>query len=57
VLQGFAGDGLVGVGEAKSSCSHTPGFGYVGEIFTLRDVDGDLTMLGVMLFILIAYIL
>jgi hypothetical protein len=55
--QGFVGDGLVGVGEAKSSCNHTPGFGYVREIFTLHDVDGDFTTLGVMLFILTALIL
>jgi hypothetical protein len=48
---------LVGVGEAKSGYSRTPGFGYVREVFTLHDVDGDFTVFGAMFFILTAFIL
>jgi hypothetical protein len=48
---------LVGVGEAKYSCSHTLGFGYVGEVFTLHDAKGDFIALGAMFFILMAFIL
>ena len=57
VPQGFAGHNLVGVDEAKPSCGHTPGFSEVGELFTLLDVDGNLTSLGAMLLILTALIL
>jgi hypothetical protein len=57
VSQGFAGDGLVGVGEVKSGGSCTLGVGEVGEVFTLGDVDGDFTTLGGMFFILSAFIL
>ena len=55
--QGFAGHNLVGVGEAKPSCGHIPGFSEVGELFTLPDVDGNLTSLGATLIILMALIL
>ena len=54
VPQGFAGHNLVGVGEAKPGCGHTPGF---GELFTLPNVDGNLTLIGAMLLILMALIL
>jgi hypothetical protein len=47
----------VGVGEAKTSCNHASGFGYVGEVFTLGDVDGDFTAFGAMFFILTTFIL
>ena len=57
VPQGFAGHNLVGVDEAKPSCGHTPGFSEVGELFTLPDVDGNLTPLSAMLLILTALIL
>ena len=57
VPQGFVGHNLVGVDEAKPGCGHTPGFGEVGELFTLLDVDGNLTPLGAMLLILTALIL
>ena len=57
VPQGFAGHNLVGVGEAKPGCGHTLGFSEVGELFTLPDVDGNLTPLSAMLLILIALIL
>ena len=52
--QGFAGHNLVGVDEAKPGCGHTPGFSEVGKLFTLPDVDGNLTPLGAMLLILTA---
>ena len=55
--QGFAGHNLVGVDEAKPGCGHTPGFSEVGELFTLPDVDGNLTLLGAMLLILTTLIL
>ena len=57
VPQGFAGHNWVGVNEAKPSCGHTPGFSEVGELFTLPDVDGNLTPLSAMLLILTALIL
>ena len=57
VPQGFAGHNLVGVDEAKPSRGHTLGFGKVRELFTLLDVDGNLTPLGAMLLILMALIL
>ena len=57
VSQGFVGDSLIGVDEIKSGCSHTLGFSYVGEVFTLPDVDGDFTAFGAMFFILAAFIL
>ena len=57
VPQGFVGHNLVGVDEAKPGCGHTPGFSEVGELFTLPDVDGNLTPLGAMLLILTALIL
>ena len=57
LLEGFAGDGLVGVGEAKSGGSRTLGVGEVGEVFTLGDVDGDFTTLDAMFFIHSAFIL
>ena len=51
------GHNLVGVDEAKPGCGHTPGFGEVEELFTLPDVDGNLTPIGAMLLILMALIL
>ena len=57
VPQGFMGHNLVGVDEAKPGCGHTPGFGDVGELFTLSNVDGNLTPIGAMLLILMAHIL
>jgi len=51
------GHNLVGVDEAKPSCGHIIGFGDVGELFTLPNVDGNLTPLSAMLFILTALIL
>ena len=57
VPQGFVGHNLVGVDEAKPGCGHTPGFNEVGELFTLPDVDGNLTLLGAMLLILTTLIL
>jgi hypothetical protein len=57
VSQGFAGDGLIGVGEAKSDGGRTPGFDEVGEVFTLGDVDGNFTAFGAMFFILSAFVL
>lgn len=57
VSQGFARNILIGVGETKSSGSRAPGFSDVGEVFTLRDVDGDFTSLCAVLFILTAFIL
>ena len=52
VPQGFVGHNLVGVDEAKPGCGHTLGFSEVGELFTLPDVNGNLTPLGAMLLIL-----
>ena len=57
IPQGFAGHNLVGVGETKSGCGHTPGFVDVEELFTLPNVDGNLTSIDVMLLILTALIL
>ena len=57
VPQGFAGHNLVGVDEAKPDCSHTLGFSEVGELFTLSNVNGNLTPLDAMLLILTALIL
>ena len=57
VPQGFAGHNLVGVDEAKPSCGHTLGFNEVGELFTLPNVNGNLTPLGTMLLILTSLIL
>ena len=57
VPQGFAGDNLVGVDEAKPGCGHILGFSEVGELFTLPNIDGNLTPLGAMLLILMALIL
>ena len=51
------GHNLVGVDKAKPSCGHIPGFSEVGELFTLPNVDGNLTPLGAMLLILTALIL
>ena len=55
--QGFEGHNLVGVGEATPGCGHTLGFSHVRELFTLPDVDGNLTPLGAMLLILTTLIL
>jgi hypothetical protein len=55
--QGFAGHNLLGVAEAKPSCSHIPGFSDVRELLTLANVDGDLTSLSAMLHVLPALIL
>ena len=57
VPQGFMGHNLVGVDKAKPDCGHTLGFSEVRELFTLPDVDGNLTLLGAMLLILTALIL
>jgi len=57
VPQGFAGHNLVGVDEAKPGCGHIPGFSDVGELFTLPNIDGNLTPLSAMLLILMALIL
>jgi hypothetical protein len=55
--QGFAGHNLVGVAEAKPSCSHILGFSDVGKLLTLANVDGDLTSLRAMLHVLMTLIL
>ena len=55
--QGFIGHNLVGVNEAKPSCGHILGFGEVRELFTLPNIDGNLTLLSAMLFILTSLIL
>ena len=57
VPQGFTGHNLVGVDEAKPGCGHILGFGDVGELFALPNIDGNLTPLGAMLFKLVALIL
>ena len=57
ILQGFVGHNLVGVDKVKPGCSHILGFSDVGELFTLPNVDGNLTPLSAMLFILTALIL
>ena len=51
------GHNLVGVNEAKPGCGHIPGFSEVRELFTLPNVDGNLTLLGATLLILMALIL
>ena len=48
---------MIGVDEAKPGCGHIPGFSEVEELFTLPDVDGNLTPLGATLLILTALIL
>ena len=55
--QGFVGHNLVGVDEAKPGCGHIPSLSDVGELLTLPNVDGNLTPLSAMLFILTALIL
>ena len=57
IPQGFVGHNLIGVDEATPSCGHTLGFSDVGELFTLPNVDGNLTPIGAMLLILTALIL
>ena len=57
VPQGFASHNLVGVAEVKPSCGHILSFSDVGELLTLPNVDGNLTLLSAMLFILTALIL
>ena len=57
VPQGFASHNLVGVSEAKPGCGHTLGFSEVGELFTLPDVNGNLTPPGAILLILMTLIL
>ena len=57
VLQGFAGHNLVDVEEAKPGCGHILDFSEVGKLFTLLDVDGNLTLLDAMLPILMSLIL
>ena len=57
IPQGFAGHNWVGVDEAKPSCGHILGFSDVRDLFTLPNVDGNLTPLSDMLFILTALIL
>ena len=57
VPQGFAGHNLVGIDEAKPGCDHILGFSEVRELFTLLDVDGNLSPLGAMLLILTSLIL
>ena len=55
--QGFMGHNLIGVNEAKPGCGHIPGFSDIGELFTLPNVNDDLTSLNAMLLILTALIL
>ena len=57
MMQGFAGHNLVGVDEAKPGYGHIPGFSGVGELFTLPNVDSDLTSLSAMFLILTTLIL
>ena len=57
VPQGFAGHNLVGVDEVKPDCGHIPGFDDVRELFTLPNIDGNLTLIGAMHLILMALIL
>ena len=51
------GHNLVGADEVKLGCGHILGFSYVGELFTLPNVDGDLTSLSAMFLILMTLIL
>jgi hypothetical protein len=55
--QGFVGHNLIGVTKAKPGCGHTLGSIDVGEVFTLANVDGDLTSLSAMLHVLMTPIL
>jgi hypothetical protein len=55
--QGFAGRNLVGVTEAKPGCGHIPGFGDIGKLLTLANINGDLTSLNAMLHVLTTLIL
>ena len=55
--QGFLGHNLVGVDKAKPGCGHILGFGEVMKLFTLLDVDDNLTPLSAMLLILTTLIL
>ena len=57
VPQGFVGHNLIGVDKAKPGYGHILGFSDVGELFTLPNIDGNLTPLGAMLLILTALIL
>ena len=57
VPQGFVGHNLVGVDKAKPGYNHILGFSDIGELFTLPNVDGNLTPLSAMLFILTTLIL
>ena len=57
VSQGFVGHNLTGVDKAKPDCGHIPGFSDVGKLLTLPNINGNLTPLSVMLFILTALIL
>ena len=57
VPQVFVGHSLVGVDEVKPGYGHIPGFSDAGELLTLLNVDGNLTPLSAMLFILTALIL
>ena len=52
IPQGFVGHNLVGVDEAKPSCGRTLGFSEVEELFTLPNVNGNLTPLSATLLIL-----
>ena len=51
------GHNLVGVDEAIPGCGHILGFSDVRELFTLPNVDGDLTSLSAMFLILTTLIL
>ena len=55
--QGFAGHNLIGVDEAKPNCGHILGFSDIGKLFTLTNIDGDLTSISAMLLILTALVL
>ena len=57
IPQGFAGHNLVGIDAVKPGCSHILGFSKVRELFTLPNIDGNLTPLSAMLFILTTLIL
>ena len=52
MLQGFVGHNLLGVDEAKPGCGHILGFSDVRELFTLPNVDDDLTSLSTMFLII-----
>ena len=55
--QGFMGHNLVGVDKVKPGCGHILGFSDIGELFTLPNVDGDLTSLSTIFLILTTLIL